>query len=288
MKLLTSRTLITLCLTPLANGATSVNISGPSNGWKALEGNYDYLSDQQTGLASGDIVGINPTDPGFFTSFGDNGSTSNTDGTLAFRMRLDAAGGNKNTPDFDRVAWVGIDADANGSVDVFVGLVKSGSVSQIRIYGPGTDLNTSPSTTSIDSSATFSYSLTSTNYNYRPVNFPTDGGTTNDITGLGDPDYYASFSIPFADLVSYLANRATNKINITDQTSVRYVLATSAQDNALNQDLGGIDDDNSDPDTRWDDPDGGGMTDITTVPEPSSGLLAILPALGLIFSRKRR
>ena len=97
MKLLTSRTLITLCLTPLANGATSVNISGPSNGWKALEGNYDYLSDQQTGLASGDIVGINPTDPGFFTSFGDNGSTSNTDGTLAFRMRLDAAGGNKNT-----------------------------------------------------------------------------------------------------------------------------------------------------------------------------------------------
>ena len=66
------------------------------------------------------------------------------------------------------------------------------------------------------------------------------------------------------------------------------MLATAAQDNALNQDLGGIDDNNSDPDTRWDDPDGGGMTDITTVPEPSSGLLAILSALGLIFSRKRR
>jgi hypothetical protein len=40
---------------PLASAAT---VSAPSTAWTPMIGNYDYLADQQTGAASGDIVGV--------------------------------------------------------------------------------------------------------------------------------------------------------------------------------------------------------------------------------------
>lgn len=161
------------------------------------------------------------------------------DGTLGFRLRLDEAGGPANKPAFDRAAWIGIDADLNGSVDVFLGINLSGSASELGVYAPGTSANTSPNTTSIASTAFKSYTISTANYDYRPVNFSTDGGTTNDVTTTttGDPDCYVSFMVPFADVASFLAGKS---INITDQTPLHYVSATSTQGNSLNQDLGGV------------------------------------------------
>lgn len=230
------------------------------------------------------------TNFGLLVTFNDNGIASSTDGSLGFRLRLDAAGGPGNKPAFDRAAWIGIDADLNGSVDVFLGLNLSGSASDLGIFAPGTDLNTSPSTTSISSSAYRSYTLDSTSYNYRPVNFVTDGGTTNDVTTTttGEPDYYVSFLVPFTDVVSFLAGKS---IHINDQSPLRYVSATSTNGNTLNQDLGGVNGGVNSA-TTW--VNLGGFSSIVSatgspaVPEPTSALLVLGSVMLFLAPRRRR
>ena len=275
----------TACLALPVSAAT---VSDPSTVWTALAGNYDYLADQQTGQASGDIVGATGN-AGFFTTFNDNGSASNTDGTLGFRLRLDDAGGNKNSPVFDRVAWVGLDANNDAVLDAFIGLGMQGSSSTLGIYAPGNSANTSPNTTSIASAAAVAYTIGASNYNYRAVNYNTDGGTTNDATPstADDPDYYVSFMVNFQDLVNYLG---TKNISINDQTGLRYVLATSTQHNSLNQDLGGVQG-GVNSTLTWVQLSGFSQTVSASgsplVPEPSSALLGV-STLFLAFLRRRR
>lgn len=275
----------TACLSHVVSAAT---VSDSSTAWTALAGNYDYLLDQQTGQPAGDIVGATGN-AGFFTTFNDNGSASNTDGTLGFRLRLDAAGGNKNSPVFDRVAWVGLDANNDAVLDAFVGLGMQGSSSTLGIYAPGSSANTSPSTTSIASSAATAYTIGAGNYNYRAVNYENDGGTTNDATSTStdDPDYYVSFMVNFRDLVNFLG---TKNISITDQTGLRYVLATSTQHNSLNQDLGGVNGGVNSTQT-WVQLSGFSQTVTASgaplVPEPSSVLLGASSLLLACLRRRR-
>ena len=281
MKVTPSQIFVFLCLAPWAQAA--ITVSDASAFWSPLPGNYDYLSDQQTGQTQGDIVG-SATDPGFFIAFNNNGAASSTDGTLGFRVRFDNFGGNTNNPSFDRVAWVGIDANIDGSIDAFVGLNRQGNNSEIGIYLPGNDLNTSPSTTSIASTPYVTYALTSQNYNYRAVDYVTDGGTINDLTpsSSGDPDYYASFMIPFADLVTFLG---TKSIAVNDTTPLRYIVATSTQTNSLNQDLGGVNG-SINSSTSWQDLNA--FTPSGAVPEPSSALSALSSLAAFLLLRRRR
>ena len=287
MKQLFSKLLAFICLASYA--ASAATVSDPSSVWTHFAGNYDYLADQQTGQKAGDIVGDTTSNYGFFVTFNDNGGSSATDGTLGFRLRLDEAGGTKKDPVFDRVAWVGIDADINGSIDAFLGLNLQGSSSNLLIAAPGTGANTSPNTTTIANTPYQTYATTTANYNYRPVNSTTDGGTTNDVTTTttGDPDYYVSFMVPFTDVVAFLSTRS---IQINDQSPLRYVTATSTQAYAINQDLGGVNDSINSA-TTW--VDLGGFTQIVTangtlVPEPSSGLLVIASLTAALFVRRRR
>ncbi len=274
-------------LTSLAPAIMAATVSGNSSTWTSLAGTYDYLADQQTGQPAGDIVGTG-TNYGLLVTFNDNGSASRTDGTLGFRLRLDAAGGATNKPAFDRAAWIGIDADLNGSVDVFLGLNLSGSATDLGIYAPGTGANTSPNTTSISSTAFKSYTIDSSNYNYRLVDYTLDGGTTNDVTTTttGDPDYYVSFMVSFSDVVAFLN---TKSISITDQSSIRYVSATSTQANSLNQDLGGVNGGINSTST-WTALGGFSPTvnaSGTAVPEPGSCLLVLLSVVAGVLPRKR-
>lgn len=287
MKQLFSQLLAFICLASFT--ASAATVSDPSSMWTHFAGNYDYLADQQTGQSAGDIVGDTASNYGFFVTFNDNGSSSATDGTLGFRLRLDDAGGTKKNPAFDRVAWIGIDADTNGSIDVFLGLNIQGNSSELLIASPGTSANISPNTTSIAITPYQTYALTTDNYNYRPVNYTTDGGTTNDVTTTttGDPDYYVSFMVPFTDVVAFLS---TSSIQINDQSPLRYVTATSTQTNSLNQDLGGVDG-NINSATTW--VDLGGFTQIVTangtlIPEPTSGLLALISLTAALLIRRRR
>ena len=283
--------ILSLCL-PFLSGSIPVisvaaTVTDPSTAWTIMAGNYDYLVDQQTGQPSSDIVGVG-INHGFFVTFNDSGSTSSTDGTLGFRIRLDEAGGNKNNPAFTSVAWLGIDANIDGAIDAFLGLNLSGSTSQIELLAPGTGTNTSPNTTTISNSPYKTYATSASNYNYRPVNYLSDGGTTNDVTAntTGDPDYYVSFMIPFADVVAFLG---TKSITINDQSPLRYVVATSTQPNSLNQDLGGVNGEINSS-TTWVDLGGFSQTvtaNGTVVPEPSSVFLALgsLPIALLVRRR---
>lgn len=284
MKSIVRTAVLISVLSPVTHAA--ITVSSSSTLWSPVPGYSDAVGDHQTGKPSGDLVGSG-TNYGFLVGLEDNGPESNTDGTLLFRLRLDDAGGNNNTPSYTGVAWVGIDADGNGSIDVFVGANFSGSVADIGIHAPGSGENISPSTTTIGS-AYQTYAVGTDNYNYRPVDHVTDGGTTSDLSeaSTGDTDYYLSFAVPLAAVVNYLN---TQSIAITDQTPLRLLMATSTQPNALNQDIGGVTG-APDPDVPWD--DGGGLNDPIPpggdkVPEPSSSLLALVSMMAAVFRRRR-
>jgi len=274
-----------------AFGTINVVSDTGTGGWISISGNYDYLSDQQTGQPSSDIVGgsggsFNLYDSGFFTNW-DPGTASNTDGTLGFRVRLDDHDGN-NTPAYNGFLWVGIDADTNGSIDVFAGVDKQGNSSKIAIYDAGSGLNNSPSTTTIaQNSYDSTDAVSGTNYSYRAVNYLNDGGTTNDITTgtSGDIDYYISFTVDFGQLVAFLN---TQGISINDSTPMRYVLATATQGQSLNQDLGQLPK-NFDGVQTWEQLGGFSPTMTATgslVPEPSTMLLGAC-AVPFLLRRRR-
>lgn len=217
----------------------AVSVSSSSLLWTSLGLNYDYLEDQQTGSASGDIVG-DGENYGFFTVY--NPGPNPTSGELGFRVRLDAAGGHPTNPVFDRVLWIGIDAgeDSSNDLDAFLGVDFQGGSNELTIRTAGNGANVSPNTTTVSNVPSFSYIPSSINYDYRMVDYLTDGGTMNDVTPRtsDDPDYYVSFMMPFADIVNFLLSQG---ISVDNSTPVRYVMATSTQPNSLNQDLGGVD-----------------------------------------------
>jgi hypothetical protein len=293
--------LIVLLFSPSAAHA-AISLSGPSvgAGWIALGANFDFLDDQQTGDSASDIVGT-AASPGFFTAFNNAGTPSLTDGSLAFRVRLDDRGGNNNNIKFDRNLWVGIDADLNGSLDAFIGVATPGGNTTIGIYDAGTGANISPNTTTIATlTTTYTYASSAANFNYRPVNFATDGGTTNDLTpgSTGDTDYYVSFSVSFSDVATFLTAQLptvfTASTPFTENTPIRYVLGTSTQSNSLNQDLGGVNNKNFSGTSTWTtlgafSPTITATGQLVAVPELSSSFLAIVvSALSFSFHRRRR
>lgn len=275
MKFLPYHLLLLLSVTRLAQGAITVS-SGSEDGWTPIGGNFDF-DDQPPGQAAVEIIGSG-ANYGFLV-----GLENNSD--LYFRVRFDSPDSG-NT--FAGVLWVGMDADGNGSIDVFMGADFSGTPDVIGVFAPGNDENISPSTTSISSTPAYSYTISSSNYNYRPVDLNIDGGDDLDIGNNGSTDYYVSFMVLFTDVQAFLSG-LTNPINITDQSPVRYVLATGSS-SQLNKDVGGI---NGAPgnNTRWED-QGGFTAEITpggaAIPEPSSGLLALGSLAGFLLIFRRR
>ena len=226
-----------IAFAPFAH-ASVVDVTAPTTSWTPIvyaNNSPDPSNDQQTGSEEGDIVG-NAQHPSFYTQFGDAGTLSLTDGDLAFRIRL---GADANPAGFKGALFVGIDANHDGAIDLFVGVDNSGSSNTIGIWNPGAGLNISPNTTSIVATPLISYTITASNYHWAAVNTTIDPsvGTATDLDGGGQNDYFLSFSIPFQDIVVQLAARGIT----VDQNSVfSYIMATATQANSLNQDLNGV------------------------------------------------
>jgi hypothetical protein len=216
-----------------------VNPAAPTSAWTVIgygpAGYPDPSGDQQTGSAEGDLVG-NAANPSFYAAF-DNGGTPAlfTDGQLAFRLRV---GADKNPPGYSGCAFVGMDLDGNGSLDLFAGVNNSGAKALVGLWWAGSGSNLSPSTTTIAGTPTFSYAETAANYSWMAVTLANNpGGTSTDVDGAGQTDYFLSFVVPFADVVAMAHTQGL--AGFDEHSTLSYVAATATQANSLNQDVNG-------------------------------------------------
>jgi hypothetical protein len=223
-----------LCLLVGAPASAVIDPGSATSVWTAIA--YpnlrpDWADDQQTGITEADIVG-DAAHPAFYMRFDDNGNADPSDDQLAFRVRL---GADKNPPGFEHFFGVGLDADLDGALDIFLAVDNTGSNDRIGIFAAGTGANTSPSTTSIVSTPLVSYSELISNYHFSAVNAALDPtATTFDFDADGDTDFFLSFVIDFEDVVNVLGIPGFGP-----SSAVRFVAGSSTQPNALNQDLGG-------------------------------------------------
>jgi hypothetical protein len=260
--------------------ASMVDVTAPTTSWTPIlygSNNPDPSNDQQTGSSEGDIVG-NAVHPSVYTMFGDAGTPSTTDGDLAFRIRL---GADVNPAGFKTAVFVGVDANRDGSLDLFIGVNNSGAADTIGIWNPGPGLNISPNTTTIVSTPLVTYAQTATNYNWSAVSLTNDPtvGTATDLDGGGQNDHFLSFSVAFSDVVTQLTARGITGFD--QNTPLAYVIATATQANSLNQDLNGVGN-TYDGNATWSTLGvlSDGMTPAgTLVPEASSVLCGIAPLL---------
>jgi len=267
-----------------------VDVTSPTTNWTPVtyaNSNADPSNDQQTGSSEGDLVG-NTAHPSAYTAFGDAGTPSLTDGTIGFRLRV---GADSSPAGFKTAMFVGIDANHDGAIDLFVGVNNSGAADTVGIWNPGAGLNVSPNTTTIVSTPLVSYTPTASNYHWTAVNTTIDPtvGTATDIDGGGQNDQFLTFSVPFNDVVTQLGNRGVT--GVTQNSTFSYVIATATQANSLNQDINGVGK-TFDPAATWSSL-GVISNDLSAsgvpVPEFSTGL-SVASALALIiaFERLRR
>jgi hypothetical protein len=243
----------------------------------------DPASDQQTGSKEGDIVGSSLI-PSLYTRFYNGGTPSLTDGQIAFRLRIAEE---QNPPGFSGAAFIGLDGNGDSKLDLFVGVNNSGSTAEVGIWRAGNGLNISPSTTSIQSPASLSYSETTVNYSWTPLSFAIDPlASTYDVDVGGKTDHFLSFVVPFGDLAAMFGSIGIFGIN--ENSVFSYVAATATQDNSLNQDLNGVDGGVNSSST-W--AQLGALTQPFTasgavVPEPSPYALMLLGGSLLYFFRR--
>ncbi len=248
----------------------------------------DPFFDQQTGSYESDIVG-DSNHAALYTSFYGGGTPSLTDGQLAFRFRM---AGEKNPTGYTGAVFVGLDANLDGALDIFIGVNNSGSSDQVGIWYAGSGANISPSTTTLDTmSPYYTSSLSSANYDWSILSTTIDpDAQTLDVDAgpQSGTDYFVSFSVPFTELIG--AFDAISISNITENSAMTYVSASATQANSLNQDLGGVDGGVNSGDT-WEVL--GATSNVTspnqTVPEPATfSLLGFAFAGGYLFRSIRR
>jgi hypothetical protein len=278
---------LSVFLVPLLapSDARALAIAGPTGEWTGII--YPGLTpdpgdDHQTGQPEADIVGDTSL-AALFTQYDAGALPSTPDDVLAFRVRL---GAEKNPMGFTHVALVGIDADLDGSLDMFIVVDNTGQNS-ITLYTVGTDTNTSPNTT--DTVATsYTYNETALNYDWSAVsvvNCSECSPLDLDLDADGDDDYFLSFAVPFDDIVAVLAMDGIT--GITPDTQISYVIGTSVNPNSYNQDLGGVNGDPPTPGTPW--TDMGALSvpgGINPVPEPGTAMLLSF-GLGLLAASRR-
>jgi hypothetical protein len=276
-----------------ASVASTVDVTSPTTTWTVVSyanNNPDPSSDQQTGSEEGDVVG-NALHPSFYTTFGDAGTPSTTDGTLAFRTRV---GADANPVGFKSALFIGVDANGDGAIDLFLGVNNSGGANTNGIWNPGAGANISPNTTTMVSTPLVSYAQTAANYYWTAVNTTIDPtvGAATDLDGGGQNDYFLTISVPFSDVVAQLALRGIT--GITENSTFSYVMATATQANSLNQDLNGVGA-SYDPNATWSTL-GALATPMTAsgmiVPEINTGLISfalvgIIVGTDILLRRRR-
>jgi hypothetical protein len=269
--------------------ARALAIAGPTSEWTGLV--YPGLTpdpgdDHQTGQDEADIVG-NATLAALYTQYDAGALPATSDDVLAFRIRM---GTQENPPGYTHVALVGMDADLDGSLDMYIVLNNTGQ-DAIELYTVGSQsptANTSPNSTDTVITS-YSYAETTSNYDWSAVSVLNCTECTAldlDVDGDGN-DYFLSFSVPFDDVVAVLALDSIT--GVTPGTQVSYVIGTSVNANAYNQDLGGVNGSPADPGTSWSALGAVSVpAGVNPTPEPSTGLLLGLGLCVIAATRRPR
>lgn len=264
--------------------AEAALVDSASNVWNpVLYATSEASLDQKSGQSSLDIVG-NANTPSFYIKF-DNGGTSDlTDGILAFRVRLNSVK-NENHPAYDRVLQIGIDANQDGALDLFVGVDHSANHDYNAIWQAGLNANTSPDTFSVDTTPVLTYaSILGDNYQFAAVTALLDpDAQTFDADGGGKTDWFLSFSINFNDIVTQLGAR---NITVDQNTHFGYVVSTALKSDAAQQDILGVDSSLSSA-LNWNDLGASSVpiTPVGAMPEPNTSALIGIGFLGLLIRR---
>ena len=223
-----------LCLAAGA-GAVPIVPNGSTADWTPIfypSATPDAADDQSTGVTEADIVG-DLTHAALYANFDDAGTPSLTDGNLGFRVRI---GTEQNPVGFSQVLAIGIDADPNPDIDLFL-LVDNQGQNRIAIFDPGTGANTAPDNTTISATGT-TYVEGPGNYDWSPVDATIDPlASSFDVDADGQTDYFLSFVVPLQAVVDALA--ANGVTGVDESTALGFVVGTSTQANSFNQDLAG-------------------------------------------------
>ncbi len=217
---------------------STIDLTG-KDGWMTLMTGtaFDPGRDQQAQKATTDLIG-DATHGVLYGAYDDKGTTSDSDDEVGYRIRI---GGPDSAGSFSSVILIGVDADLNGDIDLFITIEDEEN--GIKLWNPGSGANTSPNTTTTSYGGR-EFSLAGS-YDFSLVaesNDP-DWDTNTDLNSYNGPDYFVTFKIPFADIKAELAEDVTGNpggIAITKDSPMQYVLGTSTQTNAFNSDIGGI------------------------------------------------
>ena len=270
------------------NVTAQIAPNSPTTFWVPLAyGNAnspDAARDQQTGSGEVDLVG-DLSHPSFYMNY--QGS-SPTDGWLAFRFRVAE---DANPAGFKGAAFVGLDADLDGDLDLFLGVNNQGSSDLIGLWNPGAGLNDSPVNTSVANPPLRTYSITASIYDFSPVSVATDPvAISYDLDGGGRTDRFLSFLVPLADVSFALANRGIS--GFTADFPFQLMAATGSQGNNFNGDFNGIVGGNGSG-VSWSQLGGFTRTysfdSLTPIPEPNSAFLfSIAGGFFLLIIARRR
>jgi hypothetical protein len=225
--------------------AATINLGGDSTEWAVvMDGSqFDVAGDQQANSAELELVG-GVSLPLLYTQYDDNNTPGDTsDDTVAYRVRVSG----QKTMDYSAgYMFLGFDLDLDGDLDYYLSASGKSSSGGIVGWDPGTDLNTSPSTTSITNPtqiAPLDFTVGTGNVAFVPV----DATTNSTIAPIFDSDltngtdYFLSFQLSF-NAFKASAEAKSGITGITPQTAIQYTLATSTNPNSYTSDVGGYND----------------------------------------------
>jgi hypothetical protein len=319
MKLATLAALALPFAVPSLDAQTAVSVTQASSlfqPWLNTSGTMQIepIADQQTGISSADFMGVasgttglTPTPsvnvPGAMVTAGTIGGVDH----IVFRFRMVDKNGNKTY--LGSTLSVGLsfpELTTGGRVTIYASVESSQQGNRFFFQSPGTGLNESPSTTTLDGGAfagnpysrSAPLTLTSSNWSYTPAASLPVPEQSYDRSGTSgtDANSFVTFAVRFSDIQAAtraLTGSTTFTMNYT--TEMAFIAFTASQYNSINQDIHGTATQASNTlTTTWSAM--GAFTDYVTaagtrrpIPEASTVVqVGLLMATGVVAAYRRR